>query len=59
MNSTITGMEKRNQLNIRLSNELRIAIQELADKENIPVSKLVLVSLAKQYPELNDLVLRH
>lgn len=59
MNSTITTMEKRNQLNIRLSNELRIAIQELADKENIPVSKLVLVSLAKQYPELNDLVLRH
>lgn len=46
-------------INIRLKPELRDAIQAIAQKEGIPVSKLILVSLAKQYPELNDLVLRH
>lgn len=58
MNSTITSME-RIAINIRVSSELRDALGELARKEGMPVSKLVLVSLAKQYPELNDIVLKH
>lgn len=58
MNSTITNME-RIAINIRVSNELREALNNLARRENVSVSKLVLVSLAKQYPELNDLVLKH
>jgi len=58
MNSTITTME-RIAINIRLNAELRDAIQAIAKKEGIPVTKLVLISLAKQYPELNDLVLKH
>lgn len=58
MNSTITNME-RIAINIRVSNELREALNDLARRENVSVSKLVLVSLAKQYPELNDLVLKH
>lgn len=58
MNSTITNVD-RIAINLRLNAELKNAIQDIARKEGLPVSKLILVSLAKQYPELNDLILKH
>lgn len=58
MSSTITSVD-RIAINLRLSAELKNAIQDIARQEGLPVSKLILVSLAKQYPELNDLILKH
>ena len=56
--STITSMD-RIAINLRLSAELRDALQALAKREGIPVTKLIMVALAKQYPELNDIILKH
>jgi predicted transcriptional regulator len=50
-------MEKT-QMNIKLSDELKIKLQEIAKRENMPVSKIVMSSLASKYPELVDLIIK-
>lgn len=57
-NDILVQMEKIG-INIKMSPELRQALQEIAQREGLPVSKLVLTSLAEKYPELVPLILKH
>lgn len=57
-NDILVQMEKIG-INIKMSPELRNALQEIAQREGLPVSKLVLTSLAEKYPELVPLILKH
>ena len=50
-------MEKT-QLNIKLTEELKDKLQDIARNENMPVSKIVMSSLASKYPELVDLIIK-
>ncbi len=58
MNSTIVSMEKI-QLNIKVTPVLKDKIQDIAHRENAPVSKIILSALANKYPELLDDILKH
>lgn len=58
MNSTITTMDKI-QLNIKVTPVLKDKIQDIAQRENAPVSKIILSALANKYPELLDDILKH
>ena len=49
----------RTVINIKISGELKEALQEISEREGLPVSKLVLTSLAVKYPELVDLIIKH
>lgn len=49
----------KTMLTIRITQELKDELQEIAAKENMPVSKVVLSALAKQYPDLLDEILKH
>lgn len=57
-NDIIATMEKIG-INIKMTPELREALQDIAKREGIPVSKVVLVSLAEKYPELVPLIIKH
>ena len=57
-NDIVISMDKT-AITIRMSEELRLALQEVATREGLPVSKLVLTSLAEKYPELVPIILKH
>ena len=57
-NDMIMQMDKT-VVNIKMSEELKMALQEIAIREGLPVSKLILTSLAEKYPELVSLILKH
>lgn len=59
MNSTITNMKKDQLIQIKVTPELKQALEQLATEQNIATSRLLLIAVAKQYPELVDLVLKH
>lgn len=59
MNSTITGMKKNQLIQIKVTPELKQALDKLANKEHIATSRLLLIATAQQYPELVELVLKH
>lgn len=59
MNNGIVISMDKTAITIRMSEELRLALQEVATREGLPVSKLVLTSLAEKYPELVPLILKH
>lgn len=50
-------MEKT-QINIKLSDELKNKLQDIARQENMPVSKVIMTSLATRYPELIELIIK-
>lgn len=59
MNSTIVNMKKDQLIQIKITPELKQALDKLATKQQIATSRLLLIAVAKQYPELVDLVLKH
>lgn len=59
MNNGIVISMDKTAITIRMSEELLLALQEVATREGLPVSKLVLTSLAEKYPELVPLILKH
>lgn len=59
MNSTIVNMRKDNAIQVRVSTDLKEKLQTVADKEHTTISRLLLLAVAKQYPELNDTILKH
>lgn len=52
-------MQKDAFIQVKISKELQKALQELAQVQGLPVSKLVLTSLAEKYPELVPIILKH
>ena len=50
-------MEKT-QFNIKLSGELKDKLQDIARQENMPISKIIMMSLATRYPELIELIIK-
>jgi predicted transcriptional regulator len=50
-------MEKA-QINIKLTDEVKDKLQQIARSENMPVSKVVMLSLATRYPELIEFILK-
>ena len=49
----------RIQLPIKVTPELRDKLQQIAKREGLPVSKIILTSLANKYPELTETILKH
>jgi uncharacterized protein (DUF1778 family) len=58
-NDTMQTMQKDAFIQVKISKELQKALQELAQVQGLPVSKLVLTSLAEKYPELVPIILKH
>lgn len=56
-NDIITEMEKRTQIQIDCSPELRQKIRVLALQEGVTLRKAVLLALAEKYPEIKADVL--
>lgn len=54
----VTNVEKI-LLTIKMSPGLKEKLQTIADREGLPVSKVVLGALASKYPELVDEIVRH
>lgn len=52
-------MKKDAWIQLRISRELQKALQEIAKAEGVPVTRLVLKALAKQYPELVDIIIKN
>ena len=46
-------------LTIKMTPDLKEKLQQIADREGLPVSKVVLGALASKYPELVDKIVRH
>ncbi len=57
-NDTIIKM-KEVYIQVRITKELQAKLQEISDREGLPVTKMVLTSLAQKYPELVDIILKH
>lgn len=55
---TLTAMDKL-LLTIKITPGLKDKLQDIAEREHLPVSKVVLGSLASKYPELVDEIVRH
>lgn len=58
-NSDILSKVKTETLQVRVTTDLKKKLEALAMRENTSVSRLLLVSIAKQYPELVDDILKH
>lgn len=54
-NDTLKTM-KDDVINIRVSKELKKALQDISDKEYLPISRVVLRALLEKYPDLLDIV---
>lgn len=57
--SGILSKVKTETLQVRVTTDLKKKLEALAMRENTSVSRLLLVSIAKQYPELVDDILKH
>lgn len=59
VNDILPTMQKEAFIQVKISKDLQLALQELSRREGLPVSKLVLTSLAEKYPELIPIILKH
>jgi len=59
MKNDILVQMERTLITIKISRELHTKLSEIAQREGLPVSKLVLTSLAEKYPELVPIILKH
>lgn len=57
-NDIVVSMDKT-AITLRISEELRLALQDVGAREGLPVSKVILTALAEKYPELVPLIIRH
>lgn len=57
-NDIVISMDKT-AITLRISEELRLALQDVGAREGLPVSKVILTALAEKYPELVPLIIRH
>lgn len=52
-------MKKDALVQIKITPELKERLQKIADEQGITLSRLFIVTIAKQYPELVDIILKH
>ena len=53
------SLVKHEVLSIRVNEELKLALQEVARKEYLSVSRVVFRALMKVYPELTDIITKN
>lgn len=58
-NDILTTMKKDALVQIKITPELKEKLQAIADEQGITLSRLFIVTIAKQYPELVDIILKH
>lgn len=58
-NDILTTMKKEAWIQLRISKELQKALQDISQREGLPITRVVLSALAKQYPELVDIILKN
>lgn len=58
-NNDRMSLVKDDVLTIRINEELKLALQEVARQEHLPVSRVVLRALMKVYPELTDIITKN
>jgi len=50
---------KKTQFNIKMTAELKEKLQEIAIRDQMPVSKIIFTSLAVRHPELVEYIIKH
>ncbi len=56
---TITGMNEKTLVTFKMSPSLKQKINDIAARENLTTTKLILLALVEKYPELNEEMLRN
>lgn len=55
----LSTMKKDALVQIKITPELKDKLVEIAEQQGITVSRLFIVTIAKVYPELVDIILKH